>query len=519
MLMTIRSKLLALAVLAVGVALLVGAVGLYGTNKLEISTRHAENYGILAQTQMRTDALHDHLLTLAERHLLLAREGNAQQASETAKALREEARHMQAEFLKNQSLPALPHQAKAFILRLRPLLDEYAAQAERLAATPASDFKGMQTHYARFVVLFRKTADEMNEFNSHLLRDLEATRKETEATSRESFTRLSVAICFGVLLLLAGAFLVYKSISLGLGTLEDAIVKVNNGDTTVRVHLKTEDELGRVARSFDTLLDERLATATAQQKENQLLSLSAIELLESMEQLTKKDLSVKATVRENVIGTIAQSVNQLTQETGQALAEVQDLANRVQTAVEAVRRQGLAVRNVAMQEQALLKEMADLLQIANNYIARVSATSDASRRAANRALNTHRLETESIARHESFMATLETGNLGSQANHEIRTALSPLSGLVRDLHEKASHHEVATGELTALVFKLAELASQQQEMADALEANVGNINDGTQKTTFALGLQTQAIDTLTMVAEQLNETVSQFRVPLLTPRA
>ena len=85
---------------------------------------------------------------------------------------------------------------------------------------------------------------------------------------------------------------------------------------------ETDDELGQLGKNFDRLLDERIAAQLKAEEENTRLNNSVISILQSVNQLSQRDLTVRAPVTEDVMGTVSDSINALTEETAKVLQGV-----------------------------------------------------------------------------------------------------------------------------------------------------------------------------------------------------
>ncbi len=192
------------------------------------------------------------------------------------------------------------------------------------------------------------------------------------------------AISVGLIVLLLTALAIYQSITRNLATLETTIKKVNSGDVSARTLMTTQDELGNLGRNFDTLLDERIATLEEKTRENEAINNSAINLLQSVFALSEKDLTTRATVSDDIVGTIASSVNQFADETSQTLSEVQKIASQVRTAAQAAQQQGKLVEGAANRDRTLLSTMGTTLGTAARQMTEVAQLSNASGAAAAR---------------------------------------------------------------------------------------------------------------------------------------
>jgi methyl-accepting chemotaxis protein len=357
---------------------------LYGNNRLETTANTAGGYGLAAQNQMGTDMLHDNLRGLVEQYMGAIKDGSATRTAESVKSLKENAIGIRAAFRQNESSDVLGTTSKAFIAKIKPLIDDYAKKAEEIAALTTSDAGELEKNRASFNDKFAVLETEMGLFNKHLQADISDTKiKAAEAVS-SSLNSLVAVIVVGALLLVVSAVLIYRSIVGGLATLENTIEKVNQGDANARTQMTTQDELGHMGRSFDALLDDRIATLEGKTRENDAINNSAINLLQTVYALSEKDLTVRAVVSDDIVGTIASSVNQFAEETSETLAEVQQIADQVRVAAQSAQQQGVVVEGAASRERSMLDTMGITLGNASRQLTEVAALSSASAGAATR---------------------------------------------------------------------------------------------------------------------------------------
>ncbi len=163
-----------------------------------------------------------------------------------------------------------------------------------------------------------------------------------------------------------------------IATLSDTVKAVAEGDTTARSNLEEKDEIGDLGRQFDRLLDERLSSLQKAATENENLNNSVIALLQTVFQLSNKDLTARAPVTEDVVGTLSSSINQLSDETGNTLRDVQLVAEQVRALSESVREQSAQVQNTSKLEQQSLRSMSTNLTQATEQLTQVAALSDKS---------------------------------------------------------------------------------------------------------------------------------------------
>jgi len=147
-----------------------------------------------------------------------------------------------------------------------------------------------------------------------------------------------------------------------LGRLQDTVRRVAAGDLSARSQLTTGDELGVLSNAFDNLLNERVATLSQAEQENEALNDSIISLMGAVAQMSQKDLTVKAVVAEDVTGAVSDAVNLMVSETIQVLSRIREVAQDVERAASRVRSQAEKVSEVATQERRLVQESADELR-------------------------------------------------------------------------------------------------------------------------------------------------------------
>jgi len=99
-------------------------------------------------------------------------------------------------------------------------------------------------------------------------------------------------------------------------------------------------------------------------------------------QLSNKDLTARAVVTEDVIGTLSSSINQFSEETSRTLVQVNEIAHQVREASEFVNRQASRVDQTAQDERRALEQMSAGLQRATSQLVQVARLSEDSNKVA-----------------------------------------------------------------------------------------------------------------------------------------
>jgi methyl-accepting chemotaxis protein len=418
-----------------------------------------------------------------------------------------------------------------------------------------------------------------------------------QALSRATLLRTAL-IAVVVLAVVAGLMALFlRRFMQPIQQLDGAIRKVAGGDSSARSRLTEPDEIGDMGRAFDQLLDERIAAFEKAEKENEQLNNSVINLLQAVFQLSNKDLTVRADVTEDVIGTLSASINQLTDATGSTLAEVREIADQVRKASETVGEQATLVDDTARAERESLERMSQTLQQAAQQMQQVGALSLDSSRAAERAagatqgalnavsatvrgmdelretisetekrfkrlgertqeisiavglINTISERTHMLAMNASMQAATagEAGRGFAVVAEEVqrlsdssRQATLQISQLVQNIQvetnetlytmnrligqvvtqseqaqragEQMGTTQTTTGELVALVQRIAEFAHQQAQLSGELQRAVGHLDEGSARTVAAVSQQAEATITLVEFSRRLTQSVGQFKL-------
>ena len=144
-------------------------------------------------------------------------------------------------------------------------------------------------------------------------------------------------------------------------------------------------------KAADATLAERLAAQQKAEAENEQLNNSVISILQAVHQLSQRDLTVRAPVTTDVIGTVSDSINSLAGETSKVLQGVSQIAGQVALATGKVRTQADLVSQTAEEERlgvtAMINSLADATQTMNQ-VAALAEQSNLSAESATKATDT-----------------------------------------------------------------------------------------------------------------------------------
>lgn len=130
---------------------------------------------------------------------------------------------------------------------------------------------------------------------------------------------------------------------------------------------------------------ERAAAQKKAEDENDTLNNSVISILQAVSQLSERDLTVKAPVTEDVIGTVSDSINALTGETARVLHGVTGIAGQVAQVSTNVKIQADLVAKTAEGERESVNKMVESLLDATQTMDRVATLAQQSNQSAEQA--------------------------------------------------------------------------------------------------------------------------------------
>lgn len=226
-------------------------------------------------------------------------------------------------------------------------------------------------HYSAINLLNQKWA---------LLSEIDVAETELPSIAlRNRLIKYAIPLLLGLILLgTMAAYSLAGSINKPLAHFNGVVNQIAGGDSTARVKSADRDEIGDLARAFDGLLDERVATLENITRENEQLNNSVIEIMMSVGQLAQRDLTVKVPVTQDVTGAVSDAINLMTSETSNALKQVLNISANVAQASTRVKARSDEVMLVAEKSGAEAQAASEELATA---AAAINAIAEQARRA------------------------------------------------------------------------------------------------------------------------------------------
>jgi len=412
----------------------------------------------------------------------------------------------------------------------RPVVDAFVERVRQVLETPTNapnvasagnNMNALRDAQGAVDQAFESAASLFDAQIPLVTQDIRA-RERVTLERGEGFDRSNVvSLIVESLIFIVAAIWFALGLSKGFQQMESTIGKINMGNLDARATMTGLDELSRIGQSFDKLLDERLVAEAAKRRENDVINESAITLLGAVVALSDRDLRVRAPVDDNIVGTIASSINQLADETAEALSSVQSLSVQLEEATLATRQQSQEVDRAIALEQTLLKGMEITLADASGQLLEVSALSQRSAASAGRTADAAAAAQNAVGTTLRGMENLRQG-MGdtekrfkslAQRSQEISNAVALINTISERTHVlslNASIQAAAAGEagrgFAVVASEVQRLSDASSKAANEIAAMVGNIQAETNESLVTLsGLVSDVVEQSTLAQSAAQE--------------
>ena len=327
-----------------------------------------------------------------------------------------------------------------------------------------------------------------------------------------------------LILAIISTLFIVKSFDAPLNRMNNILKKVAEGDVAARIGLKGDNEFGSMSKSIDTMLDDRMTSTSDVEDENETLNDSIVSLLETVAQLAQKDLTVRAKVREDMTGPIADALNMMSSETSNVLNEVMSISEEVAETSNLVKSQADNVILLADNERNEVEQTVTELKSAADTMAKINTLAEASNTAAEDAIKTTITAMTSVTDTVSSIGTIrdtirETEKrikrLGERSQ-EISTAVNLINNISERTHIlalNASMHAASAGEagrgFAVVADEVQRLAESSREATSEIATLVNNIQLETSSTVNTMNELTSQVVEGSKLAEQAGKEMEE----------
>ena len=345
------------------------------------------------------------------------------------------------------------------LVELKATLDSYFNQAEAGVAALAESFESKS--------LSASQAQQMHDLGQQALtvgiapayaqivyrhgeqiKDLEAVAKdlsdEASQLAKQGILALVVGGTVAVLLGLGIGYWVARKMALGLSQVALVAQLAAGGNYQARAKIKSKDELGQMAASFNTMLDRITVLVTSESERNDMQK-RLMSFLILVSDVGKGDLTKRGEVTADMFGNLADGFNLMVTRFGQLLKQVREAAERVNKSAGTLRDSAGQMAGTAKQQADESRKTLSAVEQLTVSMRQVSATAGASSESANQVLQ---------ATERGRVAVQET----VQDMQSIRTSVQRMSKQVKTLGDRSL-------EISQIVSTIRDIASQTNLLA------------------------------------------------------
>ena len=345
------------------------------------------------------------------------------------------------------------------LVELKSTLDSYFSQAEAGVAALAESFESkslsasqaQQMHDLGQQALTAGIAHAYAQIvyrHGEQIKDLEAVAKdlsdEASQLAKQGILALVVGGTVAVLLGLGIGYWVARKMALGLSQVAHVAQLAAGGNYQARAKIKSKDELGQMAASFNTMLD-RITVLVTSESERDDMQKRLMSFLVLVSDVGKGDLTKRGEVTADMFGNLADGFNLMVTRFGQLLKQVREAAERVNKSAGTLRDSAGQMAGTAKQQADESRKTLSAVEQLTVSMRQVSATAGASSESANQVLQ---------ATERGRVAVQET----VQDMQSIRTSVQRMSKQVKTLGDRSL-------EISQIVSTIRDIASQTNLLA------------------------------------------------------
>jgi methyl-accepting chemotaxis protein len=330
--MKLRNQILALGLVGILMAGVVGSIGLLNSKRLTRAIDDSIGMGLALRSSQEADMMHDAVRGDVLLALLGATNKDEGQIAEAKKALPEHAKSFNEALHTLERLPISP-EVKAIIDKTLPMVKSYTDSAAVVLSQSSTDLAAAQAAIPAFQKAFTDLEKQMAEQSDAIEKGGSEVNKAAQSEASQSFVYVCLALVLASAVLVVAALWLAKYLARPMAHAMHIADQLSQGDLSVSIFPAGNDETTQLLKSMAHMQSnfagivysvknnaENVATASAEISQgNSDLSARTESQASALEQTAASMEQLGSTVKQNASN--AQQANQLAKNASSVAAQ------------------------------------------------------------------------------------------------------------------------------------------------------------------------------------------------------